>query len=208
MKKNKIVFSKKIMDGVNAFWMLHDGETPHREDGPAIKYESGGVEWWFNGEPHREDGPAIHRADGSKEYYLNYRCYTEDEYKKEMKLRKKKKLTLKQNYAGYNLKRWEIFPRMYHNQNGPAIDNDNEEKWYLFGLLHREDGPALTDKYSRQWYMHGKLHREDGPAYESRVDDFKEWRLNGYEYSEEGFHIEIKRRRRSKILNDILDIQV
>lgn len=60
-------------------------------------------------------------------------------------------------------------------------------------ILNSLNGEAytLTDKYSRQWHMHGKLHKEDGPAYESKVDDFKEWRLNEFEYSEESFHIEI-----------------
>lgn len=35
----------------------------HRDDGPAVEYPSGDVEYWFNGELHRLDGPAVIKSD-------------------------------------------------------------------------------------------------------------------------------------------------
>ena len=43
----------------------------HREDGPAIIYESGTKQWFFNGLYHRLDGPAIIHFDGLEEWYQN-----------------------------------------------------------------------------------------------------------------------------------------
>ena len=43
----------------------------HREDGSAIEYADGFIEWWVNGKLHREDGPAIENANGSKYWYVN-----------------------------------------------------------------------------------------------------------------------------------------
>ena len=50
-------------------WYLND--KLHREDGPAIEYESGTKKWYLNGKRHREDGPAIEHADGGKRWWLN-----------------------------------------------------------------------------------------------------------------------------------------
>ena len=44
----------------------------HREDGPAIEYANGAVEYWyFDGKLHREDGPAVTYANGEKFWYVN-----------------------------------------------------------------------------------------------------------------------------------------
>ena len=43
----------------------------HREDGPAVEYDSGYKAWYIHGKCHREDGPAIIKADGTKEWWLN-----------------------------------------------------------------------------------------------------------------------------------------
>jgi hypothetical protein len=43
----------------------------HREDGPAVEYADGEVEYWVNGRLHREDGPAKEYSDGIKEYWVN-----------------------------------------------------------------------------------------------------------------------------------------
>ena len=50
----------------------------HREDGPAIIWESGDKEWLINGIRHREDGPALEHANGFKAWYLNGECHRED----------------------------------------------------------------------------------------------------------------------------------
>jgi len=63
--------------------------------------------------------------------------------------------------------------------------------------LHRLDGPAciMKDEDARFWYQNGKLHRLDGPAVEnartsasrSVTNEYKEWWIEGKEYSEEEF---------------------
>ena len=46
----------------------HDGKL-HREDGPAVQWDSGATEWWLHGRLHRDDGPAVEWADGTRIYY-------------------------------------------------------------------------------------------------------------------------------------------
>ena len=43
----------------------------HREDGPAVVYWNGTVEYWVEGKLHREDGPAIIYSTGDAEYWIN-----------------------------------------------------------------------------------------------------------------------------------------
>ena len=54
------------------------------------------------------------------------------------------------------------------------------------GKIHRKGGPAIEyisgDHY---WYIDGLLHREDGPAYEGMHTGYKQWYLNGVQYTEE-----------------------
>ena len=57
----------------------------HREDGPAVEYPSGTVEWWQNGVLHRTDGPAVEYADGNKEWWINGVEYTKQEYRTQLK---------------------------------------------------------------------------------------------------------------------------
>ena len=51
---------------VGRSWKNKKGEF-HREDGPAVIYNNGIVEWWWNGMRHRLDGPAIDRLEGYTE---------------------------------------------------------------------------------------------------------------------------------------------
>lgn len=44
----------------------------HREDGPAIEYETGEKHWYINGLLHRDDGPAVEGAP-LKKYQTGYR---------------------------------------------------------------------------------------------------------------------------------------
>ena len=41
----------------------------HRDDGPAIEWTSGDIEWWQEGQLHRENDPAVEYADGTKRWY-------------------------------------------------------------------------------------------------------------------------------------------
>ena len=51
-----------------------------------------GNKYWRlpSGGLHREDGPAIEYSNGAKGWYLNNKIYTEQEYKKEVRLIKLK----------------------------------------------------------------------------------------------------------------------
>jgi hypothetical protein len=47
-------------------WWMHMDTAPHnygavlhREDGPAVMFDDGSMEWYFRGELHRTDGPAL-----------------------------------------------------------------------------------------------------------------------------------------------------
>ena len=47
-----------------------DGQK-HRDDGPAVQWQDGSMEWWVNGKKHREDGPAVQWSNGSKEWWVS-----------------------------------------------------------------------------------------------------------------------------------------
>jgi hypothetical protein len=72
-------------------WRLPSGEL-HRENGPALEYLGGSIEWWLNGLRHREDGPVVELSSGMKLWYINDIRYTEDGYKAEMRSVKLKQL--------------------------------------------------------------------------------------------------------------------
>jgi len=42
----------------------------HRDEGPAVTYNNGCVEFWNLGVLHNSDGPAIVTKNGKKVYYL------------------------------------------------------------------------------------------------------------------------------------------
>ena len=45
----------------------------HREDGPAVVWRDGSLEWYHNGLRHRDVGPAAEYPDGTRLWYLNGR---------------------------------------------------------------------------------------------------------------------------------------
>ena len=42
----------------------------HNDNGPAVEYEDGTKEWWYNGKRHRIDEPAVIESDGGKEWWF------------------------------------------------------------------------------------------------------------------------------------------
>jgi hypothetical protein len=59
----------------------------HREDAPAIEYYWGRKDWFFHGVRHREDGPAIQFNNGHKRWYLNGKCYSEEMFYRQIRLK-------------------------------------------------------------------------------------------------------------------------
>ena len=76
----------------NGYWCCKIKGEYHREDGPAVTYESGSKFWYLNGKRHRVDGPACEYADGDKSWWLNGKEYAEQEYKVIMRQKKLKKI--------------------------------------------------------------------------------------------------------------------
>jgi len=61
----------KHLNGRTEYYQDDSELNLHREDGPAIVWIDGNMEWWLNGLRHREDGPALLWHDGHKEWWLN-----------------------------------------------------------------------------------------------------------------------------------------
>lgn len=200
-------FRVEVNGGIVEFHQNANGEI-HREDGPAIVYGDGTMEWyqhdklhrdngpaldwsclkpgagvWFqNGKRHREDGPAVIYGDENMSEKLGERWYINGELHRE------------DGPAidyGNGKGSWWKHDKM-HREDGPAeyISSQNMI-WAINSLHHREDGPAeITSEYKR-WFKHGKLHRVDGPAvvWKKRLrhlfDD--EYYIDGKRLTEEEF---------------------
>ena len=84
------VSSRRVVDGDGDIWYYNEDGELHREDGPAVVYRDGTKFWYRNGELHKEDGPAVIWYDGSMEWWLDGEEYSEEEYMKEVLIRKSK----------------------------------------------------------------------------------------------------------------------
>lgn len=52
--------------------ILHDGSVWYLKDGLELHCHPGGNKfWWLNDKRHREDGPAIEYSNGEVEYWIN-----------------------------------------------------------------------------------------------------------------------------------------
>lgn len=86
---------------------------------------------------------------------------------------------------------WTIGDRVYHREDGPAIEySDGTKVWRFNGKHHRTDGPAVEDcDGNKIWWIDGKRHRIGGPAVEY-ADGSSEWYVNGKLHREDGPAIE------------------
>jgi hypothetical protein len=75
-----IVYINGIPEELNGGIAKCSGMNIHREDGPAVIYDSGTKEWWINGKRHRTDGPAIEYRSGFKSWYLKGRKHSYEEF--------------------------------------------------------------------------------------------------------------------------------
>ena len=58
-------------DGDKVWYLPSKGrDYLHREDGPAIEFQSGARAWRYCNMLHREDGPALILSDGSSYWYI------------------------------------------------------------------------------------------------------------------------------------------
>jgi hypothetical protein len=59
------------------FW-YDDARRFHRENGPAIIWSNGDIEYYQHGEFHREDGPAVMFDNGDNWYYQHGKLHRLD----------------------------------------------------------------------------------------------------------------------------------
>lgn len=52
----------------------------HREDGPAIIYDSGAKSWWNYDKLHRIDGPAFECPHGNHLWYINGKKFSKEKF--------------------------------------------------------------------------------------------------------------------------------
>ena len=86
-------------DSDSKAWYQND--IRHREDGPAVILKTGSKLWFQNGELHRTDGPAVEWSDGGREWWIHGVQYTESEYCLQLKTLEHTCL-LKQNYLKHS----------------------------------------------------------------------------------------------------------
>lgn len=74
---------------------------------------------------------------------------------------------------------------LYHRLDGPAfVHDDGSKEWYINGKHHRLDGPAVIYTYGRkEWYVNGKRHRLDGPAIDDPNIVYRQYWIDGVQYS-------------------------
>ena len=68
----KIRLNDRIMYTLNGF--------KHRDDGPAVIYDTGSKAYYYYNKLHREDGPAIIYFDGEERWYINNIRLSEEEF--------------------------------------------------------------------------------------------------------------------------------
>jgi hypothetical protein len=68
------MINPKIKSSGDQCWRNKAG-CLHRENGPAIIYHDGSMEWLINGDNHRTDGPAVIWSDDIQEWYINTERY-------------------------------------------------------------------------------------------------------------------------------------
>lgn len=76
MKKNRI---KIYHSSIKTAWSLND--VLHRDDGPAVIFNTGREEWYQHGKLHRNNGPAVidkRVPNNFQIYYQNGICHRDD----------------------------------------------------------------------------------------------------------------------------------
>lgn len=69
-----------------------------------------------------------------------------------------------------------------HKEDGPAINYNDHQVWYVDGLKHRVNGPAfINDVNDAEWFFEGKKHRIGGPACFCERWNIIEWWINDKE---------------------------
>jgi hypothetical protein len=129
------------------------GNILHCEDGPAVVWSDGSVEYFVNGFLHNENGPAIIHYYNSfvrKFWYINGVKHREDGPAVEHDNGDGKK------YCEYYI------DGCLHREDGPAVIHPSGTHiWYKKGIIDRTDGPAIINMAGNefigsQWFITNK----------------------------------------------------
>jgi hypothetical protein len=126
-----ITYLVRVDDNGNTFWKSRG--VLHRENGPAIEWADGSVEYFFYGRRHRVNGPAVIFPGRYEAYWVNGVLHRE------------------------NGPAVQIFHPVYDRINKfVSASYSIERYYYVRGKLHREDGPAIDIADGiKGWYEKG-----------------------------------------------------
>jgi hypothetical protein len=86
-------YSPRMITKITEYWYNVEGShyrDLHREDGPAVVWGTGDLEWWQYSNRHRLDGPACLWANGTKEWWINGKrldVSTDEEFERLIKMK-------------------------------------------------------------------------------------------------------------------------
>ena len=63
-----------------AYYWIGKNKVYHREDGPAVLYDSGTEIWMKDGMWHRLDGPALSSKDFPNTYWINDKAVSDEDF--------------------------------------------------------------------------------------------------------------------------------
>lgn len=139
---------------------LNPGGQLHCDNGPAVEFQGGDLEWWRHGQLHRDgDEPAIEIKDGGS---MTQWAFPRANSRK-----------LSPFLLVPGTKVWASYG-LVHRDAGPAFEmplspgNVYQEYWRK-GRLHNSNGPAVQSNSIQIYYYHGLAHKAEGPA--SLFDD-------------------------------------
>jgi len=62
---------EKIKNDTYSIYVIKGTNIVHKDDGPAIVWKTGELEWYVQNKRHRSDGPAVIFPEGDVMWFLN-----------------------------------------------------------------------------------------------------------------------------------------
>ncbi len=141
----------------DAEWKDEHGQ-PHRDDGPALIWHDGTLNWYQYGKLHRDDGPAIVRLDGTQRWFRHGERHRDDG---------------PAEIRPDGMQVWWQHGKL-HRYDGPAVIRaDGTQSWYQRDKCHRTDGPAvIRADGTQEWYWKGRpVTKEEHAELQERSKD-------------------------------------
>ncbi len=160
-------------------WWQNGKLSRHEDNGPAVIWSDGAEEWWYESNRHRLGGPAFTLPNGSYKWYLYGLLHREDDLPAVVMKHFESKEYCSDDEVFVSREWW--VNGACHRIGKPAVEYSCGDKYYYeYGNLHRLDGPAIDTNENQEWFVEGLRHRENGlPAVCHKLDYFYETFLNG-----------------------------